>query len=154
MHNRARLITAAFLTKHLGLDWRPGVQWFFRWLLDGDVPNNSGNWQWTAGTGNDPAPYFRIFNPTSQGRKFDPDGAYIRRDDQQWFDVVRWYTTALIEARPRTGAKLGRRGRELVGNVGSSLVGRAGPGRHGGGRGGGRPRPGLRAAPGRRRRRR
>ena len=78
MHNRARLITAAFLTKHLGIDWRSGVQWFFRWLLDGDVPNNSGNWQWTAGTGNDTKPY-RRFNPIRQAERFDPDGEYVRR---------------------------------------------------------------------------
>jgi deoxyribodipyrimidine photo-lyase len=78
MHNRARLITAAFLIKHLGLDWRPGVQWFFRWLLDGDVANNSGNWQWTAGTGNDTKPY-RRFNPIRQAERFDPDGVYVRR---------------------------------------------------------------------------
>jgi deoxyribodipyrimidine photo-lyase len=78
MHNRARLITAAFLTKHLGVDWRHGVQWFFRWLLDGDVPNNSGNWQWVAGTGNDTRPY-RRFNPIRQAGRFDPDGVYVRR---------------------------------------------------------------------------
>ena len=78
MHNRARLITAAFLTKHLGLDWRDGVRWFFRWLLDGDVPNNSGNWQWVAGTGNDTKPY-RRFNPIRQAERFDPDGVYVRR---------------------------------------------------------------------------
>jgi deoxyribodipyrimidine photo-lyase len=78
MHNRSRLITAAFLTKHLGIDWRPGVQWFFRWLLDGDVPNNSGNWQWVAGTGNDTRPY-RRFNPIRQAERFDPDGVYVRR---------------------------------------------------------------------------
>ncbi|SNY63706.1 cryptochrome/photolyase family protein [Paractinoplanes atraurantiacus] len=78
MHNRARLITAAFLTKHLGIDWRPGVQWFFRWLLDGDVPNNSGNWQWVAGTGNDTRPY-RRFNPIRQAERFDPSGVYVRR---------------------------------------------------------------------------
>jgi deoxyribodipyrimidine photo-lyase len=78
MHNRARLITAAFLTKHLGLDWRDGVTWFFRWLLDGDVANNSGNWQWTAGTGNDTRPY-RRFNPIRQAERFDPDGVYVRR---------------------------------------------------------------------------
>jgi deoxyribodipyrimidine photo-lyase len=78
MHNRARLITASFLTKHLGLDWREGVQWFFRWLLDGDVPNNSGNWQWVAGTGNDTKPY-RRFNPIRQALRFDPDGGYVRR---------------------------------------------------------------------------
>ncbi|GAA1585607.1 cryptochrome/photolyase family protein [Actinoplanes couchii] len=78
MHNRARLITAAFLTKHLGIDWRPGAAWFFKWLLDGDVPNNSGNWQWTAGTGNDTRPY-RRFNPIRQALRFDPDGVYVRR---------------------------------------------------------------------------
>jgi deoxyribodipyrimidine photo-lyase len=78
MHNRARLITAAFLTKHLGIDWRLGVAWFFRWLLDGDVPNNSGNWQWTAGTGNDTRPY-RRFNPIRQALRFDPGGVYVRR---------------------------------------------------------------------------
>ncbi len=78
MHNRARLITAAFLTKHLGVDWRHGVDWFFRWLLDGDVPNNSGNWQWVAGTGNDSRPY-RKFNPIRQGVRFDPEGEYVRR---------------------------------------------------------------------------
>jgi deoxyribodipyrimidine photo-lyase len=78
MHNRARLITAAFLTKHLGLDWRHGVGWFFRWLIDGDVPNNSGNWQWVAGTGNDTRPY-RKFNPIRQAQRFDPDGVYVRR---------------------------------------------------------------------------
>jgi deoxyribodipyrimidine photo-lyase len=78
MHNRARLITGAFLTKHLGLDWRHGVRWFFRWLLDGDVANNSGNWQWVAGTGNDTRPY-RRFNPIRQAERFDPDGVYVRR---------------------------------------------------------------------------
>jgi deoxyribodipyrimidine photo-lyase len=78
MHNRARLITASLLTKHLGLDWREGVQWFFRWLLDGDVPNNSGNWQWVAGTGNDTKPY-RRFNPIRQALRFDPAGEYVRR---------------------------------------------------------------------------
>jgi deoxyribodipyrimidine photo-lyase len=78
MHNRARMITASLLTKHLGLDWRHGVDWFFRWLNDGDVPNNSGNWQWVAGTGNDTKPY-RRFNPIRQAQRFDPDGEYVRR---------------------------------------------------------------------------
>ena len=78
MHNRARMITASLLTKHLGLDWRQGVDWFFRWLNDGDVPNNSGNWQWVAGTGNDTKPY-RRFNPIRQALRFDPDGDYVRR---------------------------------------------------------------------------
>lgn len=78
MHNRARLVTADFLTKHLGLDWREGLRWFDRWLLDGDVPNNAGNWQWVAGTGNDTRSY-RRFNPQRQAERFDPDGAYVGR---------------------------------------------------------------------------
>lgn len=78
MHNRARLLAASFLTKHLGLDWRPGGDWFFDWLLDGDVPNNYGNWQWVAGTGNDSKPY-RRFNPIRQAYRFDPAGDYVRR---------------------------------------------------------------------------
>ncbi|MFI2662273.1 cryptochrome/photolyase family protein [Micromonospora carbonacea] len=78
MHNRARLITAGYLTKVLGLDWREGVAVFARWLLDGDVANNAGNWQWVAGTGNDSRPH-RGFNPTRQAARFDPDGTYVRR---------------------------------------------------------------------------
>ena len=79
MHNRVRMITASFLVKDLLVDWRRGERWFRHLLADGDVPQNAGNWQWIAGTGPDAAPYFRIFNPTAQGRRFDPDGAYIRR---------------------------------------------------------------------------
>lgn len=79
MHNRARMIVASFLVKDLLIDWRWGEKWFMQRLLDGDPAANNGGWQWTAGTGTDAAPYFRIFNPTSQGQKFDPDGAYIRR---------------------------------------------------------------------------
>ncbi|WIM96692.1 deoxyribodipyrimidine photo-lyase [Actinoplanes oblitus] len=86
MHNRARLITAAFLTKHLGIDWRLGLRWFSRWLIDGDVPNNSGNWQWTAGTGNDTRPY-RRFNPIRQAQRFDPQGEYVRRYVPELKDV-------------------------------------------------------------------
>jgi deoxyribodipyrimidine photo-lyase len=78
MHNRARLLTASYLTKHLHLDWRAGGDHFFELLLDGDVANNYGNWQWVAGTGNDTKPY-RRFNPTRQAERFDPDGAYVRR---------------------------------------------------------------------------
>ncbi|BCJ59209.1 cryptochrome/photolyase family protein [Micromonospora endophytica] len=78
LHNRARLITAGYLTKTMGLDWRDGVAVYFRWLLDGDVANNSGNWQWVAGTGNDTRPY-RGFNPIRQAERYDPDGAYVRR---------------------------------------------------------------------------
>ncbi len=79
MHNRARMIVASFLVKDLLIDWRWGERWFMRKLVDGDLPANNGGWQWSAGTGTDAAPYFRIFNPTTQGQKFDPDGAYIRR---------------------------------------------------------------------------
>lgn len=78
MHNRARLITASFLTKALGLDWRHGAAHFFRWLVDGDVANNAGNWQWVAGTGNDTRPN-RVLNPIRQAHRFDPDGEYVRR---------------------------------------------------------------------------
>ncbi len=78
MHNRARLITASFLTKDLYLDWRAGARHFMRWLVDGDVASNSGNWQWVAGTGSDTRPN-RVFNPLRQAERFDPDGEYVRR---------------------------------------------------------------------------
>ncbi|MDH3705148.1 MAG: DNA photolyase family protein [Acidimicrobiia bacterium] len=79
MHNRVRMITASFLVKDLLIDWRRGERHFRHHLLDGDVAQNAGNWQWVAGTGPDAAPYFRIFNPITQSERFDPDGAYIRR---------------------------------------------------------------------------
>ena len=79
MHNRARMITASFLTKHLGVDWRVGETHFMTHLVDGDPASNNGGWQWAASTGTDSQPWFRIFNPTLQGRRHDPDGAYVRR---------------------------------------------------------------------------
>lgn len=79
MHNRARMIVASFLVKDLLIDWRWGEAWFMENLLDGDPAANNGGWQWTAGTGTDAAPYFRIFNPVLQSEKFDPDGNYIRK---------------------------------------------------------------------------
>ncbi len=79
MPNRARMIVASFLTKDLLIDWRKGERYFMNWLIDGDPAANNGGWQWTAGTGTDAQPYFRIFNPVMQSRKFDPDGDYIRR---------------------------------------------------------------------------
>jgi deoxyribodipyrimidine photo-lyase len=79
MHNRARMIVASFLVKDLLIDWRWGERWFMQQLIDGDPAANNGGWQWTAGTGTDAAPYFRIFNPILQSKKFDPQGRYIRR---------------------------------------------------------------------------
>ncbi len=79
MHNRARMIVASFLVKDLLIDWRWGEAWFMENLLDGDLAANNGGWQWTAGTGTDAAPYFRIFNPVLQSAKFDPNGDYIRK---------------------------------------------------------------------------
>ncbi len=79
MHNRARMIVASFLVKDLLIDWRWGEAWFMENLLDGDPAANNGGWQWTAGTGTDAAPYFRIFNPLLQSEKFDPHGDYIRK---------------------------------------------------------------------------
>ncbi len=79
MHNRVRLVVASFLTKDLHLGWWLGADWFMERLRDGDISQNQLNWQWVAGCGMDAAPYFRIFNPISQGSKFDPDGVYIRR---------------------------------------------------------------------------
>jgi deoxyribodipyrimidine photo-lyase len=79
MHNRVRMICASFLTKHLLLDWREGERWFWDTLVDADPASNAASWQWVAGSGADAAPYFRIFNPTLQGQKFDGDGDYVRR---------------------------------------------------------------------------
>jgi deoxyribodipyrimidine photo-lyase len=79
MHNRARMIAASFLSKDLLIDWRRGEMFFMQHLLDGDPAQNNGGWQWTAGTGTDAAPYFRVFNPAVQSNKFDPHGVYIRR---------------------------------------------------------------------------
>jgi deoxyribodipyrimidine photo-lyase len=79
MHNRVRMIAASFLIKHLLCNWRRGEGWFWDTLCDADPANNPASWQWVAGSGADAAPYFRIFNPVLQGRKFDPEGAYVRR---------------------------------------------------------------------------
>ncbi|WP_058911661.1 deoxyribodipyrimidine photo-lyase [Entomohabitans teleogrylli] len=85
MHNRLRMIVASFLVKDLLIDWRLGERYFMSRLIDGDLAANNGGWQWAASTGTDAAPYFRIFNPTTQGERFDPDGAFIR----QWIPALR-----------------------------------------------------------------
>jgi deoxyribodipyrimidine photo-lyase len=88
MHNRGRLIVGSFLTKDLGLDWRKGEAHFMEWLLDGDVANNNGNWQWIASVGVDPAPLFRrLYNPTSQRKSYDPSGSYVKKYIPELKDV-------------------------------------------------------------------
>jgi deoxyribodipyrimidine photo-lyase len=94
MHNRARMIAASYLVKDLLIDWRWGEAWFMENLLDGDLAANNGGWQWTAGTGTDAAPYFRIFNPVLQSRKFDPNGDYIRK----WIPELRGLDAKVIHA--------------------------------------------------------
>jgi deoxyribodipyrimidine photo-lyase len=79
MHNRIRMVVASFLVKDLHIEWRHGARHFMRWLVDADLASNQHGWQWTAGCGTDAAPYFRVFNPTLQGKRFDPHGDYVRR---------------------------------------------------------------------------
>lgn len=79
MHNRVRMVSASLLVKNLGFDWRCGEAWFWDTLVDADLASNTANWQWVAGCGADAAPYFRIFNPDTQAKRFDPDGAYVQR---------------------------------------------------------------------------
>jgi deoxyribodipyrimidine photo-lyase len=79
VHNRVRMVVASFLVKDLHIDWTRGARWFMERLVDGDLASNNHGWQWVAGTGTDPAPYFRVFNPVAQGKEHDPDGDYVRR---------------------------------------------------------------------------
>ena len=115
MHNRVRMIVASFLVKDLHVWWRHGAPHFMQRLADGDLASNQHGWQWVAGTGTDAAPYFRVFNPTTQGQKFDPDGDYVRR----WVPELRRPPGAQIhepdgvrrlprtDRRPRRGARRG-----------------------------------------------
>lgn len=99
MHNRARMITAMFLTKDLHLDWRLGEAYFMRSLVDGEIASNNGGWQWSAGTGADAAPYFRIQNPWSQTKRYDPEGNYIRR----WIPELKNVPNAALLEPPADG---------------------------------------------------
>ena len=94
MHNRARMVVASFLVKHLLIDWREGEAWFWDTLVDADEASNPAGWQWVAGSGADAAPYFRIFNPVLQGQKFDPSGEYVRR----WVPELRHVPNASVHA--------------------------------------------------------
>ncbi len=94
MHNRGRMIVASFLVKDLLINWQAGERWFMQHLVDGDVAANNGGWQWTAGVGTDAAPYFHIFNPVLQSRKFDPEGRFIR----QWLPELARVPAAYVHA--------------------------------------------------------
>ncbi len=112
MHNRARMIVASFLVKDLLINWQEGERWFFEQLVDGDRASNNGGWQWSAGVGTDAAPYFRIFNPTTQCKNFDPAGDFIRT----WVPELKGVPYAFIhqpETMPfslqeRVGCKIGK----------------------------------------------
>ncbi len=114
MHNRVRMIAASFLVKHLRLPWQRGAAWFWDTLVDADLANNTLGWQWSAGCGADAAPYFRIFAPVTQGKKFDPGGAYVRRWVPELarlpdkFLHAPW--TAPAEVLAQAGVRLGKNG--------------------------------------------
>jgi deoxyribodipyrimidine photo-lyase len=108
MHNRVRMIVASFLVKDLHLPWQWGAQWFLEQLVDGDMASNQHGWQWAAGCGTDAAPYFRVFNPTTQGKKFDPEGAYVKRwvpevDDHDYPQPIVDHASERKEALRRYG---------------------------------------------------
>ncbi|NCT12809.1 MAG: deoxyribodipyrimidine photo-lyase, partial [Rhodobacterales bacterium] len=104
MHNRTRMITAMFLTKDLHLDWRLGEAFFMQALVDGEIASNNGGWQWSAGTGADAAPYFRIQNPWTQTRRYDPEGTYIKT----WLPELRDLPASAFFEPPPPGRSLVR----------------------------------------------
>ena len=109
MHNRVRMVTASFLIKNLLQHWRNGERWFWDCLVDADLANNSAGWQWVAGSGADAAPYFRIFNPVTQGKKFDPGGEYIRKYVPELENLPLKYLFAPWEAPKEVLAEAGIR---------------------------------------------
>ncbi len=102
MHNRVRMVVASYLTKHLGIDWREGARWFRYTLVDADLASNTLGWQWVAGSGVDAAPYYRIFNPVLQSRKFDPAGDYLR----QWLPELAHLDAKAIHAPWEQGIRV------------------------------------------------
>ncbi len=104
MHNRVRMIAAMFLTKDLHIDWRHGERYFMQQLIDGEIASNNGGWQWSAGTGADAAPYFRVQNPWTQTARYDPEGKYI----QQWVPELRDVNPVKFTRAPEHGARLAR----------------------------------------------
>jgi deoxyribodipyrimidine photo-lyase len=106
MHNRVRMIVASFLTKNLRQHWLEGARWFWDTLVDADLANNTLGWQWVAGSGADAAPYFRVFNPVTQAKKFDPDGVYLRR----WIPELAEAPLALLHEPWKDPALLERTG--------------------------------------------
>ena len=112
MHNRVRMMIASFLVKDLLFPWQEGAKWFWDTLVDADLATNTLGWQWTAGCGADAVPYFRVFNPVSQGEKFDPEGQYVRR----WCPALaklpaEWIHqphTAPLEVLHTAGVEMGR----------------------------------------------
>jgi deoxyribodipyrimidine photo-lyase len=102
MHNRARMLVASYLTKHLLTDWRVGEAWFRDCLIDWDVASNAMGWQWAAGSGPDAAPFFRIFNPATQAEKFDPESRYRRRWVAELSRQPGPEALAFFEAAPRS----------------------------------------------------
>jgi deoxyribodipyrimidine photo-lyase len=112
MHNRVRMIVASFLVKDLLVSWHDGARWFWDTLVDADLAQNTLGWQWTAGCGADAAPYFRIFNPVTQGEKFDPKGHYVRRWCPELANLPdKWVHHPFespAEILPEAGVELGR----------------------------------------------